>query len=201
MRYSRYQNQPFFVLGFHGCDASVAERILAGDDELQSSERADDWLGSGVYFWENNPERALRWAVERAKRPGAQISDPSVIGCVIDLGRCLNLLQADALEKVKNHHEKLRVVHEAQDPPRPMPTNTDEFRRELDCYVFNSLLTDGGASGVGAATYDTVRSLFTEGDFLYEGARIRSQDHIQVCVRTRACIKGCFRPLTDAPPG
>ena len=47
-------NQAFqyqrLVLGYHGCDKSVADRVLMGDDTLKKSEKSDDWLGSGIYF-------------------------------------------------------------------------------------------------------------------------------------------------------
>ena len=47
------------VLGYHGCDREVGERILGGGGHLQSSENDYDWLGSGIYFWGDNPSRAL----------------------------------------------------------------------------------------------------------------------------------------------
>lgn len=56
-------NQSFqyhrLVLGYHGCDQSVADRVLAGEDMLKKSEKHYDWLGSGIYFWEHGPERAM----------------------------------------------------------------------------------------------------------------------------------------------
>lgn len=48
-----------FVLGYHGCDRSVGEALLAGRKTFVGSKNEDDWLGHGVYFWENNPKRAL----------------------------------------------------------------------------------------------------------------------------------------------
>jgi hypothetical protein len=33
-----YRSLPYFVLGFHGCDRNVAERVLAGKDNLKHSE-------------------------------------------------------------------------------------------------------------------------------------------------------------------
>ena len=50
-----------FVLGYHGCDEKIGERILAGR-HVSLSRNAYDWLGTGAYFWENSPERALSWA-------------------------------------------------------------------------------------------------------------------------------------------
>ncbi len=46
------------VLAYHGCDAAVAERLLAGEP-FQNSENDHDWLGAGVYFWEYGADRAI----------------------------------------------------------------------------------------------------------------------------------------------
>lgn len=54
-----------FVLGYHGCDASVGERLLR-NSPFKNSENSYDWLGHGIYFWESNPDRALDWAREVA---------------------------------------------------------------------------------------------------------------------------------------
>ena len=39
-----------FVLGYHRCDRSVAERVLAGHEPLKASDNNYDWLANGVYF-------------------------------------------------------------------------------------------------------------------------------------------------------
>jgi len=54
-----YKSYPLFVFGFHGCDRSVAEKVLAGEAELCPSDNGYDWLGTGIYFWGSAPERAL----------------------------------------------------------------------------------------------------------------------------------------------
>ena len=52
-----------FVLGYHGCDHSVGERLLAGT-AFKLSDNDYDWLGPGIYFWEANPLRGLEFAQE-----------------------------------------------------------------------------------------------------------------------------------------
>ena len=52
---SLYSRRANLVIGFHGCDRSVVETVISTNDY--------DWLGSGIYFWENNEERAWQWAV------------------------------------------------------------------------------------------------------------------------------------------
>lgn len=36
------------VIGFHGCDLSVADKIITGKDELRPSKNSYDWLGHGI---------------------------------------------------------------------------------------------------------------------------------------------------------
>ena len=50
-----YSILPSFALGFHGCDESVADAVLAGNQQLFPSRNKYDWLGEGIYFWENSP--------------------------------------------------------------------------------------------------------------------------------------------------
>ena len=60
---------PSFILGYHGCDRSVAEAIFSGSSaHLISSQNKYDWLGHGIYFWENSPQRALNYVREQMWR-------------------------------------------------------------------------------------------------------------------------------------
>ena len=53
---------------YHGCDREIAEAVLSGKGTLQPSENDYDWLGPGIYFWVDSPNRALDWAKDRKKR-------------------------------------------------------------------------------------------------------------------------------------
>lgn len=101
-----YEYQPSFVLGFHGCDRDVGEAILNGQERhLKWSEKKYDWLGSGIYFWEGNPARAMEWA-ENRKAQG-KIQAPFVIGAIIDLRHCLDLFDSRALQEIRSVHDEL----------------------------------------------------------------------------------------------
>ncbi|WP_006788105.1 hypothetical protein [Thiorhodospira sibirica] len=65
------------LIGFHGCERSIAEQVLAGKTHLNSSENDYDWLGSGIYFWVDSYERAWHWA-----QSSSSIQDPYVIGAL-----------------------------------------------------------------------------------------------------------------------
>jgi hypothetical protein len=51
------------------------DKVIAGKENLLASTNDYDWLGSGIYFWENNEERAMEWAVELSKRPGSSVRE------------------------------------------------------------------------------------------------------------------------------
>src|SRR5947209_19052473 len=80
------------IVGYHGCDAAVASRVLSGELQLQPSGNPYDWLGNGIYFWEHGPQRAYEWAIEQARLSGRKVKEPSVLGARINLGVCLDLL-------------------------------------------------------------------------------------------------------------
>jgi len=47
-----------------------------------------DWLGPGIYFWIDSPERGLNWAREQAARNPRRIKNPDVIGAFIYPSPC-----------------------------------------------------------------------------------------------------------------
>lgn len=92
-----YSILPNLVLGFHGCDEETYQKVLYNHERLLPSSNTYDWLGNGIYFWEDSLARAQQWAVfscERynKKHPDEAEKKPAVIGAVISLGNCLNIL-------------------------------------------------------------------------------------------------------------
>lgn len=53
-----YSTRPNLTLGFHGCEKSEQEKLLLNTGYIKKSTDSYDWLGHGMYFWDNNPERA-----------------------------------------------------------------------------------------------------------------------------------------------
>jgi len=113
-----------FVLGYHGCDRKVGEEVISGRKKLRSSENDYDWLGSGIYFWENNPARALAWATtasQDSRIAQARITEPFVVGAIIDLGNCLDLLETESIRIVASAHQRLREA--CKEASVPVPSN------------------------------------------------------------------------------
>jgi hypothetical protein len=69
-----YDVKPNLIIGFHGCEVSVRDALLKNPNEIKISQKPFDWLGHGLYFWENNYERAPnallgKGALELAENP------------------------------------------------------------------------------------------------------------------------------------
>jgi hypothetical protein len=156
------------------------------------SEKSYDWLSPGVYFWESDPIRALQWAC----LPWRNIKDPSVVGAVIDLGRCLDLTTQEGIEAVRSAHEGLVQLHAMTEEPLPQNGRSEKGKRNLDCAVIKHLhraRRKMAESELSILPYQTVRALFVEGTELYEGAGFHDKTHIQICVIDQSRIFGVFR--------
>lgn len=186
-----YSKLPSFVLGFHGCDKKLKENLILGKTTLKPSENIWDWLGSGIYFWENDPDRALSWAKHIKEDPSAKnpIETPDVVGAIIDLGLCLNLFDEESLKLVKDTYKNLKATGKYL----PQNTGEDLYKRNLDCAVINALHRYRKENS--KEMFDTVRAPFWEGKELYNNAGFREKNHVQICVVNPKCIKGYFNPI------
>lgn len=195
-----YSARPNLIIGFHGCDKKIRDRIVAGVDDIRPSENEYDWLGSGVYFWENNFSRAYDWAVNASQNPDLTfqpVEEPAVLGAVISLDHCLDLLDNFSIDLVKSAYEEFSAAFKSEFGAIPLPDNSgghDRPLRKLDCAVINYLHFLTETSGMQLDPFDSVRAVFTEGDLIYPEAGFRRKSHIQICIRNSDCIKGFFVP-------
>lgn len=191
-----------FVLGYHGCDKDVAERLISRKDSIQKSNQDFDWLGPGAYFWEGDPHRALEWAEQQVSR--GRYESAAVIGAVIDLGNCLDLSNRENVKVFKGAHSEF-ITHQ-QTAGLPVPENGnapgdphgDRMLRRLDCAVFQHLhkgIDEAITRGSPLERFDSVRGMFTEGGRLYENCGFFERTHIQIAVCNTASIVGLFKPL------
>lgn len=146
-----------------------------------------------MYFWENNPERAYEYAEEHLKRQKSR-AKPAVVGAVLNLGYCLNLLEKYHIDNLSSSYElleqTLRLTGE------PLPENTlgpDKLMRHLDCAVIE-LHHYWNEKHMEQQPHDSVRGVFQEGKAAYPGAGFKEKSHIQIAVRNPNCIKGFFWP-------
>lgn len=193
-----YSRLSGLVLGFHGCDKSICDAVLRDGKGLSASRNDYDWLGHGLYFWENSPSRAMEYAVHLRERPlkGRKgIQTPAVVGAVIDLGYCLNLLDYRFPPLLAQAYARLDAAFKMAGQPLPnnaCPVDGVPLRRCLDCAVIEMLHTRMVRDG--EAPFDSVRAAFREGEPVYPGSAFFCKDHIQLCIRNPKCVKGYFLP-------
>lgn len=191
--------RPGIIYGFHGCDRRIGEAVLASHvQHLRSSRNDYDWLGHGIYFWEASPERGLQFARDakiRSKISRGRIRYPYVVGAVIELGNCLNLLDQAGLMEMRTAHQMLKSLAEAEGKQLKRNKSKDKsgayLVRTLDCSVLEHL--HQMRKDAGLPKYDTVIGALWEGEELYEDAGITDKNHMQICVRSEECIRGYFR--------
>ncbi len=191
------------VLGFHGCDEVFGRQLISGEiAHLSPSKNPYDWIGDGVYFFENDPERALHFATTAAKNPElcltkGDINSPFVIGAVIDLRNCLDLSHQQGIREAGEALEALRISRKGRGLPKNKKADVsdeDYIVRNLDRAIINYL--HSLRREVRLAPYDTVRSPFSQGQPLAETSFFRKYSHVQIAVRNADCILGYFLPQT-----
>src|SRR6185503_9763134 len=76
------------IIAYHGTTRELADHLVRGE-AFEDSDTEDEWLGTGVYFWEHAPKQAWHWttSIRRHQRP-------AVVGAVIRLGNCFDLCDA-----------------------------------------------------------------------------------------------------------
>ena len=188
------------LLAYHGCDLSTASAVVEKRRTLNPSQNPYDWLGEGIYFWEGSPRRALRWAeyLRNHTTDGKRkILKPAVVGAVIELGNCLDLVDQASLELLREIYPFFKKTIKTTGARMPQNKGAHEgdkdlLLRYLDCAVINFCHRLREEKNLDP--FDTVRGVFFEGDSLFEGSRIRARTHIQIAVRNPARVRGYFWP-------
>jgi hypothetical protein len=194
-----YSADPGLIIGFHGCDKDVCDAIVSGQKQMDISNNVYDWLGDGLYFWQNNYERALHYAKNPPGR--RKIKEPAVLGAVFSLGNCLDLTDKKSLDIVKIVYDMYRISMDAASKvmpqniaPKGVSNPKDKVLRQLDCAVIKEVHKIFHQTG--QKPFDTVRALLPEGNELYPGAGFLDQTHVQIAIRNPNMIKSFFYPRT-----
>jgi hypothetical protein len=191
------------AIGFHGCDAKTCKQLINVPNGIHFNNNVYDWLGNGMYFWENDLNRAQEWAQQKHRR--GQIQQPAVLGAIIDLGNCCDFLSSTHTKRLSNYYRLMKkdglILPENEDVKSD--PHQDKLLRKLDCsvieYMHRKMKTENkeerethGYSDT--VLYDSVRSAFLEGAPIFPGAGLKMKSHIQICVRNPNCILGFFLP-------
>lgn len=179
-------NYQRLVFGYHGCTVDRFERALLEGEHPPMSDEPYDWLGKGIYAWEYGPERAESWAKDKCKREKRSPDEARVLGMVIQLGVCFDLLDIKHTRMLRLAYDELKALGVKIPQNRKENKDGDILLRERDCMMIN--LT------AQTSDYDTVRGAFWEGGPAFEGAEVQAMSHIQIAVRNPECIIGYFNP-------
>lgn len=200
------------IVGYHGCDAVirddlVSRRLLS----LDQSRNDYDWLGPGVYFFENDAERAFHFADHSHKKPEAMytkqpIASPAVVGALIRVNHWLDMTTQLGMTTFANAYDafleegvpmKGGVAH----PPvnaKAHDADRDFILRKLDNAIFSYLhgiMEEQHANNPAKEPpYQIVRGAFPQGKEITPNSGFREDSHIQLAVRDQACIVGWFMP-------
>lgn len=180
------------VIGYHGTRRATAEELVRGNP-FRSSENADDWLGHGIYFWEYAPQQAWWWA---ERRYGA--TQAAVVGTMIRLGRCFDLLDPRNGELLDRAHQGAARMFEFADRTLPDNANHHKYR---DCIVFNYFYQRMAESG---RNIDTSRAVFVpmgSADRYWPRSGVYRGSHIQICVRSTTSILSVWHVRRDGRYG
>lgn len=192
-------NSSLILIGYHGCDITTALDV-ALDKDLKPSLNAYDWLGNGIYFWEDDIDRAYDWANYVSENPKLfhnKISRPCVVGAVIELKNHLDLTISSARQVLKEAYDNISRIYAGNGlelPENRKSAKGDKYLkiRELDCLVVNSINEFRKAKK--EPLIDVIRAPFLEGEPLYSGASFMNETHIQICVKDLSAIRGYFIP-------
>ena len=140
------------------------------------------------------------------------MTEPAVIGAVLHLGHCCDLLEQKYIKLLASYATTLKTRCEATGEKYPRnedltaDTHKNKLLRYLDCAVIelmhdatlDRVKSDIAKKGYSSRKiFDSTRGAFIEGGPAFEGAGIREKTHIQICIRNPNCIKGFFLPRQE----
>jgi hypothetical protein len=171
--------QPLEVYGYHGTSLKAAQGII--EQGFNFSINDYDWLGTGVYFFQDAPLRAYSWATERY--PDA----PAVIKSKLVLENCLDLLDIGWFPLIRETYDLFVTAYRKTNIPLPRQNPQRSKAHRLDCAFFNYLvgeIIESQGENVGA-----IRAVFNEGDRIYADSAIFDRAHIQIAIRNLTLIE------------
>ena len=163
------------VLGYHGTSSSMNESIL--NEGFLFSKNIYDWLGDGIYFFQDGPQRAWEWAVEHRG------DNAAVVGAEIRLINCLDLLDTKWTTFLTEVYDNYIKYIKAADLVRPKQTSgAHRLDRDVINYAVGVLVQQGIEIGC-------VRAVFIEGQQVFSDSALYGLAHVQIAVRqTDRCI-------------
>lgn len=189
------------VLAYHGCDESIRDLLVSGElAHLDPSSNRYDWLGEGVYFFENDPKRAMLFAEAASENPKKKftakpIVTPAIVGVVLRVNRWLDMTMQAGIADFQTAYAAL--ADDRLQNGRRMPTNKsadiddiDVILHHLDKAVFDTL--HAARVDQKLLPYDAVKGAFPQGAEVAPSSAFKIRSHIQIALRNNKCVVGWF---------
>jgi hypothetical protein len=174
------------VTAYHGTTTSAATSIRSRGFEDHS--KRPRWLGPGVYFYQDAPTSALRWAKILAALRGEK---PIVIEAQIDLTDALDLLDIRHWDNVKRIISGTGAPERNQIGPEALFRflNDDEADRLYHNYEDHHFFSHVTKAYVEhGAKVTAIRAAFPEGSPIHPRSWLFDLSHVQICVKNPAII-------------
>lgn len=160
---------------YHGTTEKAAKAILKSG--FRASRNKYDWLGDGVYFFQDAPMRAWEWA---RRNHG---DDAVVLEARIRLMNCIDLLDISWWHSLRNAYDSLLADLRAEGISPPHQTFG---MRRLDQQVLNYAVETYQRNG---GIVRSIRSVFIEGKPAYPESGLYDRSHVQIAVRDQSMIE------------
>lgn len=185
------QDDTIWVNGYHGTSRRRAENILAAG--FRPSNNGYDWLGTGVYFWQDAPNHALHWA--KQNHP----TEPAVIKSRLRIDNtCLDLLDMSTIENSNfwlDSYNELTEVYRRREQNLPTQNPAIPGKRRLDCAFFDYLIETFAQKSIRytvSETIGSVRCAFVEGNPIFPGSAMYDRTHVQISIFNLDLIESSF---------
>ena len=166
------------VYGYHGTTIQAASSIL--QEGFRFSRNEYDWLGDGIYFFQDAPTRAWEWATTQHGVEAA------VLGAVIRLEDCMDLLDIQWAPVLAEAYDAfLAQLKRVQLPLLRQTSGAHRLDRAVINYAIGILAEQG-------IMIRTVRGAFSEGSPVFPQSAFFDRAHVQIAVRDIALIEATW---------
>ncbi|WP_309733732.1 hypothetical protein [Chamaesiphon sp. OTE_75_metabat_556] len=174
-------NDRIEVSGYHGTSQTKATSILKNG--FLTSDNDYDWLGTGIYFFQDAPMRAKQWAIEQHSQ------EPAVICARIQLDNCIDLFDIKWFPILKNIYNLFDDQYRDTNKPLPKQNPVRSKAHRLDCAFFN--YASQFLSRQGQIVTST-RAVFVEGECIFPDSAIFDLAHAQIAVKDPVVIRESY---------
>jgi hypothetical protein len=180
------KNQQILVYGYHGTSSENAQSIVR--EGFRVSKNEYDWLGKGIYFWQDAPGRAWSWARH-------QHQNPAVICAEISINLDFSIDLFDSFPD----NVYLMALKQSYKRFRDLLSTTELIKQRGGFHGLDRVVVDYVADTLVPELQNkqiqVIRSVFIEGEPIFpsfgqnEKSAFHDKSHVQIAVRDSSVIK------------